>query len=134
MRGCATYDVGLSLLPHDADDPNQRTMTGASNKPFDYMACGVTLLVSDLPDWRSMFVEPGFGLACQPDSAGSIQSALEWCLTHPLECVAMGERGRRQVLTAWNYERVFAPALSEMQAGVAGVHARVERVSSPVQS
>jgi glycosyltransferase involved in cell wall biosynthesis len=134
MRGCARYDVGLSLMPLDAHDANQRTMTGASNKPFDYMACGLTLLVSDLADWRATFVEPGFGVTCRPDEACTIQSALEWCLTHPRECAAMGERGRRQILAAWNYERGFAPVLSVMQAGVAGDRPRVARVSSPVQS
>ena len=133
MRGCAAYDVGLSLLPLDAADPNQRTMTGASNKPFDYMACGLSLLVTDMPDWRAMFVDAGFARECQPDSADSIQDALTWLLEHPRERVAMGERGRRQVLAAWNYERVFSPVLSLMRSGAADAQSRVARVSSPAR-
>jgi glycosyltransferase involved in cell wall biosynthesis len=124
MRGCAWYDVGLSLLPIDATDPNQRTMTGASNKPFDYMASGLALLVSDMPDWRRMFVEAGFGRGCAPESAHSIEMELGWLLDHPRERVALGERGRRQVLAAWNYERVFAPVLSLMRADAADAQSR----------
>ena len=38
-------------------DINLNYMTGASNKPFDYMACGLALLVCDLSDWKQMYVE-----------------------------------------------------------------------------
>jgi spore maturation protein CgeB len=133
MRGGVAYDVGLSLLPIDAADPNQRTMTGASNKPFDYLASGLALLVSDLPDWRAMFVEAGFGRAAQPDSIESVEAELAWLLDHPRERVAMGERGRRQVLAAWNYERAFAPVMALMQADRAAARSGVTRVSSPAQ-
>ena len=53
-------------MPRTSDDMNMLNMTGASNKAFDYMAAGLTLLVSDLPDWHAMFVAPGFGRACDP--------------------------------------------------------------------
>jgi len=134
MRAGASYDVGLSLLPIDAADPNQRTMTGASNKPFDYLASGMALLVSDLPDWRAMFVDAGFGRSAQPESVDSVQAQLAWLLDHPRERVAMGERGRRHVLAAWNYERVFAPVMALMHADPAGARSRVARVSSPARS
>ena len=53
----ARAHVGLALMPLNSNDLNMRHMTGASNKPFDYMAAGLALLVSDLPDWRQMFVD-----------------------------------------------------------------------------
>ena len=114
MRRGATYDVGLSLLPRAASDPNQRTMTGASNKPFDYLAGGMALLVPDLADWRALFVDAGVARCCEWDGAASIQDAFRWFLDHPVEMRAMGERGRRQILAAWNYERLFAPVLEAM--------------------
>ena len=52
--------------PGDSNDLNIRHLTGASNKAFDYMAAGLALLVSDLPDWRAMFVAPGYALPCNP--------------------------------------------------------------------
>jgi glycosyltransferase involved in cell wall biosynthesis len=104
---CQEADVGLSLMPTETDDINQQTMPGASNKPFDYLACGLPLLVSDLPDWRKMFVEPGYGLACNPDDPQSITQGLLWFIEHPEEARQMGERGRQKILQDWNYEAQF---------------------------
>jgi hypothetical protein len=46
-------------MPKQSEDINMRHMVGASNKPFDYMASGLPLLVTDLPEWAATFVEPG---------------------------------------------------------------------------
>ncbi|HET9373017.1 MAG TPA: glycosyltransferase [Vicinamibacterales bacterium] len=112
-------DVGLSLMPNETRDLNERHMVGASNKPFEYLASGLPLLVSDLPDWRRTFVEPGFGLACNPASAASIAERLRWYLHHPAERGSMGAAGRRQVIDAWHYERGFAPVLDRMRISAA---------------
>lgn len=110
--GC---DVGLALMPMRTDDPNLRDMVGASNKPFDYLAWGLALLVSDLPEWRRVYVDAGYGLACDPEDPASIAAALRWFLEHPAERQAMGEGGRQRILTQWNYERQFAPVVSYLR-------------------
>jgi glycosyltransferase involved in cell wall biosynthesis len=102
-------DVGLAFMPKVAQGSDDHEMVGASNKPFDYLAHGVPLLVADLPDWRSLYVESGYGLACDPDDPASIAAALEWYLRHPRERHDMGERGRRRIADEWNYETQFAP-------------------------
>jgi glycosyltransferase involved in cell wall biosynthesis len=107
MRVCATCDVGLSLLPIRHQDANLEYMTGASNKPFDYLACGLPILVSRLPAWQEMFVEPGYALACDPADPASIAAAIQYFCDHPEQVQAMGERGRRRILTEWNYEAQF---------------------------
>jgi glycosyltransferase involved in cell wall biosynthesis len=112
-RGC---HVGLALMPKESGDVNEQTMTGASNKPFDYLACGLALLVSDLPDWRAMYVEPGYGLACDSDDPKGIATALRWFLEHPAETQTMGERGRQRIVSEWNYETQFAPVLRRFMA------------------
>ena len=91
-------------------------MAGASNKPFDYMAAGLALLVSDLPDWTRMFVEPGFGLACDPADADSISSALGWFIDHPEERRAMAARGRDKIETEWNYDTQFRAVLKFLES------------------
>jgi glycosyltransferase involved in cell wall biosynthesis len=106
--------VGLALMPMKAEDINMRHMTGASNKAFDYMAAGLPLLVSDLPEWRTMFVEPGYALACNPNDPDSIAAALAWFLDHEAERRAMGARGRAKIEADWNYETAFAPILGLM--------------------
>jgi glycosyltransferase involved in cell wall biosynthesis len=119
LRLCAEHDAGLALMPGDSDDVNLRCMAGASNKPFDYLACGVCPIVSDLPDWRRAFVEPGYALACDPSSAGSIAAAIEWAAAHRPELAAMAEAGRQRVMAEWNYEHQFAPVAALLCAEAA---------------
>jgi glycosyltransferase involved in cell wall biosynthesis len=107
--------VGLAFMPMHNGDINEQAMTGASMKPFDYLACGLALLVSDLPDWRKMFVEPGYGLACNPADPESIAKALRWFSEHPEETREMGERGRQRILSEWNYEKQFAQVFKIME-------------------
>lgn len=103
-RSC---DVGLALVPLHSEDSNIQAMTGASNKPFDYLACGLAVLVSDLPDWHDLFVRSGYGLSCDPSLPASIAAALQQFYEHPAERSSMGERGRRRVDMEWNYEWQF---------------------------
>lgn len=114
FKNSAGCDVGLALLPCRDEEINFRWMVGASNKPFDYLACGMAVLVSRLPDWKKMYVEPGFGLACDPEDPRDIARALQWFLDHPQETQVMGENGRRRILEEWNYEKQFFPVLERM--------------------
>jgi glycosyltransferase involved in cell wall biosynthesis len=115
LRSALQSHVGLSLMPKEADDSNLRYMVGASNKPFDYMACGLPLLVSNLPDWTSTFVAPGWALNCDPDDDGSIQDALQWFLDHPAERREMGRKGQAKIKSEWNYETMFSDVLMKLE-------------------
>jgi glycosyltransferase involved in cell wall biosynthesis len=101
-------------MPLDSGDLNLSHMVGASNKPFDYMAARLALLVSDLPDWKTMFVDPGFGLACDPTDANSISAALTWFLDHPEERRAMTIAARHKIEGDWNYDTLFLPVLTTL--------------------
>ena len=114
LAKAARAHVGLSLMPFNSDDSNINHMAGASNKPFDYMAAGLALLVSDLPDWTRMFVEPGFARAADPTSADSLFAALEWFVNHAHERQEMAARGQAMIESTWNYETVFAPLLKAL--------------------
>jgi glycosyltransferase involved in cell wall biosynthesis len=111
---CRRCDVGIAFMPRSSQDINEQNMVGASNKPFDYMASGLALLVSELPEWRATFVANGYGLTCDSDDCRSIADALRWFLDHPAETRRMGERGRQRVLSEWNYETQFAPVLEKI--------------------
>jgi glycosyltransferase involved in cell wall biosynthesis len=114
METCATCHVGLALIPLTNDNANLQALTGASNKSFDYLACGLAVLVSDLPDWREMFVEPGYGLSCNPGDPVTIAAALRRFYEHPGDSMLMGEQGRKRILAEWNYEAQFQPVLQEL--------------------
>ena len=112
-------DVGLALMPLNSDDINLQHMVGASNKPFDYMARGLPLLVSDLPEWRSTFVEPGYARCCNPRDVDSIAAELSWFLDHDEQRQEMARRGVEKIELSWNYETVFADVLDLLRASVA---------------
>ena len=111
---CRKSDVGLAFMPKRSARPNEEHMTGASNKPFEYLASGLALLVTDRPDWRALFVDGGYGRACDPGSTASIAEALAWLHDHPDERRQMGERGRAQVQSVWNYEAQFQPVFEAL--------------------
>jgi glycosyltransferase involved in cell wall biosynthesis len=115
LEQCGRFDIGLALFSQQQPEINQQTMAGASNKPFDYMARGLALLVTDLPDWRAMYVDEGFGLCCQPDSVESIVEALKWFWENRAERQAMALRGRQRILEAWNYEQQFHSVLTAVR-------------------
>jgi spore maturation protein CgeB len=98
-------------MPMSSADPNMGSMAGASNKPFDYLSCGLALVVSDLPEWTEMFVKPGYGLACDPSSPESLARVLGMLASQPETARTMGELGRRRVIEEWNYEHQFRPVM-----------------------
>jgi glycosyltransferase involved in cell wall biosynthesis len=116
LAEAARAHVGLALMPCHSNDFNMRQMTGASNKPFDYMAAGLALLVSELPDWKTMFVDPGFGLACDPTDVDSLSAALGWFIDHPEGSRAMAARARKKIEAEWNYDTQFRAVLESLES------------------
>jgi glycosyltransferase involved in cell wall biosynthesis len=115
----AAAHVGLTVIPRcggssGGEDLNLRHLTGASNKAFDYMAAGLALLVSDLPDWRSIFVAPGYALPCDPANPDSVRVALGWFIDHKEVRREMGVRGRARIASDWNYDTAFYRAIGPM--------------------
>ena len=106
--------IGLALMPMASDDINMTHMAGASNKAFDYMAARLALIVSDLPDWRDLFVKRGYAMACDPRNVDSVEAALRRLIEQPKARAHMAAQGRRQIEQFWHYEAFFSPILAEL--------------------
>jgi glycosyltransferase involved in cell wall biosynthesis len=116
-------DIGLVLFDRQFREP----MAGASNKPFDYLACGLALLVTNTAEWERFYVSAGYARSCDPVSPSAIAGAIRWFLEHPAETRAMGEAGRQRVKDEWNYESQFRPVAqlhSASHASAASAHSR----------
>lgn len=111
-----TSHVGLSLMPMISKDLNMVHMIGASNKPFDYLANGCPMIVSDLPDWRQMFVDAGVASDCNPASATSIRDAVNHWLTRPDLYQKAQQDGLRLVMERWNYDDQFGPIVGALRS------------------
>lgn len=116
LKSCAECDVGLSMLRIHDGDINMRHMTGASNKPFDYLSQGLALIVPDDPEWRRMYVDYGCAMACEQGSVDALAKLLAWMDDHRDEVRRMGQTGQRLVAQAWNYEAQFQPVRELMEA------------------
>jgi glycosyltransferase involved in cell wall biosynthesis len=110
--------VGLALMPLQSNDINMRHMVGASNKPFDYLACGCPLIVSELADWKQMYVAAGLARACDPSSAESIATAVRYWLASDASYCEAQQAGLARIAVDWNYEAQFAPLLQRIEAAV----------------
>lgn len=107
LEAATKADVGWCAMPIRSANHNFQAMVGASNKAFDYMACGLALLVSDTEEWRGTYRD--YSLTCIPDDADTIAEALEWFTSHRSETREMGRRAQLRVKAEWNYESQFNP-------------------------
>ena len=116
LRRAAGAHVGLALFASAFGDP----MVGASNKPFDYLACGLALLTNQTPEWESFFGAAGVSIGCDPANADDIARAVLYLRNDPGRRQAMAARGRALIRTTWNYETQFAKVLAALEPGVPG--------------
>lgn len=107
-KAAAVCDVGVALFARDFPQP----MAGASNKPFDFMSCGLPLLTTDSPEWRDFYANLDVSLFSDPDSAGDIAAKLRWFSDNPEARYEMARKSYDLIKTDWNYERSFAPVFS----------------------
>ena len=111
--------LGLCLFKNPFTEP----MIGASNKPFDYLACGLPLLINSSSEWVDFFEKPGFAQSCDPEDVQSIARAVERLLKDRAKLTLMKENGLKKIKDEWNYESQFAP-----------IEQRLEKVSVSYQA
>jgi glycosyltransferase involved in cell wall biosynthesis len=111
MRRLRGHQLGIATIATETTDQNLATLAGASNKAFEYLACGMPLLVSAHPAWQRMYEVPGYAVSCSPSDANSIASAVQRLVMQPEQARAMGAAGQQRILSEWNYETQFAPVL-----------------------
>jgi glycosyltransferase involved in cell wall biosynthesis len=111
LNTASRADIGLALFATNFRDP----MVGASNKPFDYLTCGLPLLTNRTPEWEGFFGSEGVSVSCDPNDAGDIARAVLIMREDPARRKRMAAIGRRLLETRWNYETQFAPVLEVLE-------------------
>jgi glycosyltransferase involved in cell wall biosynthesis len=95
----ATCRIGISPLQ---DTPKFRLNLPV--KVFEYWACGMPVIASDLPPIRPYFRGVGAGLLFPAGDAVALSRAMAWMLDHPEQAALMGRRGRAAVDARLNNE------------------------------
>jgi glycosyltransferase involved in cell wall biosynthesis len=109
MELCREGDVGLAFFPEPTGPAD--SYAGASNKVFDYLCCGLPVLIPNNKEWQNFFYGTNLAVACNPTNTASIAEAILWLYHHPNQARSMGECGRERILKGWNYEEQFSPVL-----------------------
>jgi len=106
---CRKGDVGLAFYPEPTGPAN--SYAGPSNKVFDYLCCGLPVLVPNTVEWQDFFRGTDLALACEPSSPEGIAASVLWFHKNREQTKLMGQRGRQKILQDWNYELQFEPVM-----------------------
>ena len=109
-REAAKAHVGLSMFVREFVEP----MVGASNKPFDFLACNMALLVNDTDEWKDFYERRGVALACDPEDSAAVAQAITRLHEDRDTLRRMADRGRELIESEWNYEAEFEPVLQRI--------------------
>ena len=71
-------------------------------KIFEYWACGLPVVASDLPPIRPFFRNVGGGFLYQPADAAELAQSISWLLDHPDAATRMGRNGRSAIVQRFN--------------------------------
>jgi glycosyltransferase involved in cell wall biosynthesis len=71
-------------------------------KVFEYWACGLPVIASDLPSIRPYFKNARAGLLFLPGDAPGLAQSIDWMLNHPAQAARMGRRGRAAIVQRFN--------------------------------
>jgi glycosyltransferase involved in cell wall biosynthesis len=71
-------------------------------KVFEYWACGLPVVASDLPPIRPFFRNSHAGILFCPESAADLAQSISWLLDRPDEAARMGAHGRQLVARRFN--------------------------------
>jgi glycosyltransferase involved in cell wall biosynthesis len=92
-----TGRIGLVLL-----QALPKFMKNIPSKMFEYWACGLPVVASDLPPARQFLVEGENGYLFSPASAPQLAERIAYLLRHPERGRSLGGAGRRMVEAQWN--------------------------------
>jgi glycosyltransferase involved in cell wall biosynthesis len=88
------------IVPH----PIERYNTNYPIKTFEYMIAGMPVIASKHGESARFVKEANAGIAVDPLKPGEIADAIKWILDHPEEASEMGIRGRKLILSKYNWE------------------------------
>lgn len=103
----ASADVALAVL-----QPIERYTVALPVKLFEYMACGLPVIISDFPANRTVVAGADCGILVDPADADAVAAAIAQLLTDPGEARRLGDNGRRTFETQYNWQALAMKLLA----------------------
>jgi glycosyltransferase involved in cell wall biosynthesis len=110
-----TWKASLGVCLYKKVDINHQTMGTASNKIYEYAACGLPVIVSDQPDYREHLGSESWVRFADPDDPHSIASAVQDIFSDFGKYQAMCLAARQAFEQKYNFESVFSPLFTKIQ-------------------
>jgi len=95
----ATADLALAVL-----QPIERYRAALPVKLFEYMACGLPVIISDFPANRAVVAGADCGLLVEPSDVDAVAAAMARLLDDPAEARRLGANGRRAFEERYNWQ------------------------------
>lgn len=110
-----TWMAAIGVCLYKKTDLNHQTMGTASNKIYEYAACGLPAIVSDQPNYREYLGCETWVRFANPDDHNSIASAVQNILSDFGNYQAMCLAARRAFEEKYNFESAFSPLLAKIK-------------------
>ncbi|MGI8502020.1 MAG: glycosyltransferase [Hassallia sp.] len=110
-----TWKASIGVCLYKKIDINHQTMGTASNKIYEYAACGLPVIVSDQPNYREYLANETWVRFADPDDPHSIASAVQDILSDFGKYEEMCLAARQAFQEKYNYESAFSPLLAKIQ-------------------
>jgi len=91
--------IGIIPLP-----PYQKFMKNIPLKMFEFMGCGLPMVLSDLPPSRQFILGKNCAFTVEPNNIAAYADAIKFLLSNPGKAIKMGENGRRLVTELYNWQ------------------------------
>ena len=72
-------------------------------KMFEYMACGLPVIASDVPLWKQIIDENKCGICVSPYNSEDIANTIDKMVKNPALLKEMGANGRKAILSKYNW-------------------------------
>ncbi|HAN47229.1 MAG TPA: glycosyltransferase [Cyanobacteria bacterium UBA8156] len=104
-----TLRAGVGLALYKGTSFGALACATACNKIYEYAACGLPVVVSDLPNYREFLGQEPWVRFADPNDSQSIAAAIAAILQDFETYRTMAQAARHAFETKFNYEIVFAP-------------------------
>ncbi|MEM3036104.1 MAG: glycosyltransferase family 4 protein [Thermoplasmata archaeon] len=90
--------IGIIPLP-----PFKKFFKNIPMKMFEFMGCGLPVVLSDLPPSRQFIKGENCAVAVEPNNIEGFVNAIKFLLHNPDKAVEMGENGKKLVFKKYNW-------------------------------
>ncbi len=112
---CHTWLATIGVCLYKKVDINHITMGTASNKIYEYAACGLPVVISDQPDYREHLAQESWVRFADPDDPQSIALAIQDILKNFETYQSLCLDARQAFEQKYNYELVFSSLLPKIE-------------------